>query len=160
MTLEILELRSLKAIGAEMAALAVEARNEGHLFVQRLCEDWKSGANRFDAPGEILMGGYVAQRLVAVGGLNRDPYQAADGTGRLRHVYVCADVRRLGVGTCLVEYIKGVAEKRFSVLRLRTMTAEAASFYEHIGFRKTGAADATHRIDFRERSVSTPSVIA
>ena len=34
--------------------LRVESLQEGFRFIERLCEEWASGANRFDAPGEAL----------------------------------------------------------------------------------------------------------
>jgi hypothetical protein len=37
---------------APIAALAAEATAEGHGMVARLVEEWATGVNRFDKPGE------------------------------------------------------------------------------------------------------------
>jgi GNAT superfamily N-acetyltransferase len=117
--------------------------------MRRLREDWASGVNRFACPGELLLGAWVGERLVAVGGLNRDPYMSADAIGRLRHVYVLDDVRRLGIGTLIVARIIAEASACFSLLRLRTMTAEGAAFYDRLGFQRASDPFATHVIDLR-----------
>ena len=100
-----------------------------------------------------MLGAYLDNRLVAVGGVNKDPYVPAIGVGRLRHVYVMRDARRLHVGTGLVRRIIGDAETVFSTLRLRTDTAAASAFYESLGFRETCEDSATHIIDPARYSV-------
>jgi GNAT superfamily N-acetyltransferase len=143
---QMIDLRQLDGLVAEMVPLAAEAEREGYGFVRRLRDDWLSSANRFDRPGELLIGirdGY----LVAVGGLNADPYAPDGRVGRLRHVYVLADRRRSGIGTALVERLMAQAAAHFSLLRLRTDTAAAAAFYERLGFRRIDDDTATHIID-------------
>lgn len=83
--------------------LAAEARAEDFAFIDRLLAEWESCANRFDRPGERLLAAWQHTSLVAVGGLNRDPYANDDRVGRLRHVYVCPPWRRQGIGRRLVE---------------------------------------------------------
>ncbi len=144
-----IELSALRAIGAGMTPLVLEAEGQGHRFMRRLCEDWASGANRFARPGELLLGAWVGERLVAVGGLNIDPYASADTVGRLRHVYVLDAVRRSGIGTLIVQRVIAEAKPRFSLLRLRTMTAGGAAFYDRLGFQRAGDPFATHVIDLR-----------
>jgi hypothetical protein len=59
---------------AALETLRAESVAEGYRFVGRLCDDWRSGVNRFGASGEGL---FVAQGLggiLGVCGLNRDPY--------------------------------------------------------------------------------------
>ena len=142
-----IEIRPVNSMGEEIVPLIVEADGEGHRFMHRLSDEWHSGQNRFHGKGEFLLGVYVEGRLVAVGGLNKDPYADIEGIGRLRHVYVTSSARRLGIGTLLVEQITREAASAFSILRLRTTTAEAAMFYERLGFRTTSDEAATHVID-------------
>jgi hypothetical protein len=54
--------------------LQSEALQEGVLFIERLWKEWQSGDNRFAAPGETLYGCTDQGVLVAIGGLNRDPF--------------------------------------------------------------------------------------
>ena len=83
---------------------------------------------------------------MAVGGLNIDPYAASASIGRVRHLYVASSARRLGVGAILMRRIIDDAARTFEILRLRTSTAEAAAFYEQLGFERTSEEAATHRL--------------
>lgn len=137
------------ALNAELDPLVAEADADGHLFMRRLRDEWVSGSNRFDRSGEKLMTARVGDRLVGVGGLNRDPYAQAPGIGRLRHLYVARDARCRGVGALLVRAILAGADAHFTLIRLRTDSVEAAAFYARLGFQGTNDANATHvmRID-------------
>jgi GNAT superfamily N-acetyltransferase len=120
---------------------------EGFRFLARLRDEHASGANRFDGEGEVLLGVWRGEELVAVGGLNRDPYGGRPRTGRVRHVYVLPSARRAGVGRTLVRELVGRAGAWFDELVLRTDTAEAARFYEALGFRAESEVEgATHRL--------------
>jgi GNAT superfamily N-acetyltransferase len=101
-------------------ALQAESEQAGLRFLRRLADEWASGANRFDRPGEVLFGARIRGELVAVGGLNVDPYATAPRVGRVRHVYVLSAYRRLGVGRQLVAEIVAEARGRFDSLRLST----------------------------------------
>lgn len=133
--------------------LIEESRREGFRFLDRLRADFQDGANRFDAPGEALLGAWVDEELIAVGGLNRDPYAAEPGVGRLRHLYVGAAFRRTGAGRALVEALIAAARPHFRVLRLRTDTDAAARFYERLGFAPVRSPHATHQRVLRDQSV-------
>ena len=122
--------------------------HEGHGMIRRLVDDWASGANRFDRPGEVLLGAWLNGRLVGVGGLNRDPYADDDLTGRVRHVFVLPDARRAGVGAALLREIVARAPQAFRVLRLRTVTPDAAAFYAALGFTETSEPEASHRMEW------------
>ena len=56
--------------------------------MNRLFFEWTTGLNAFGQPGERFLGVFAGNRLIGVGGLNRDPYVAAPNIGRLRHMYV------------------------------------------------------------------------
>jgi len=132
------------ALRAELDPLVAEAGADGHRFMCRLRDEWASGSNRFDMPGERLMVARSGDRLVGAGGLNRDPYARAAGIGRLRHLYVARDARRQGVGASLVRSILAGARAHFTLIRLRTDSAEAAAFYARLGFQLTDEEGATH----------------
>lgn len=127
-----------------LAALRAEARAEGYRFVDTLAEDWETGHNRFDRPGELLLAAWDGGMMIAVGGLNRDPYPCASGTGRLRHVFVAAARRRSGMGGALVRRLMDGAHDHFDRVRLRTASAKAGLFYECLGFVRTNEDHATH----------------
>lgn len=127
-----------------LAPLVEESRREGFHFLVRLHAEFLSGENRFDRPGEALVGGYAGPELIAVGGLNRDPYAPEPRVGRLRHLYVRPAFRGHGVGRALVEALVSLARPHFDVLRLRTDTPAAARFYERLGFTPAPLPHATH----------------
>jgi GNAT superfamily N-acetyltransferase len=130
--------------------LIAESQRKGLAFVRRLAEDWTSGANRFDRPGEALLVARMAGEIVGVCGLNVDPYVAGPAVGRVRHLYVLSAARRRGVGADLVTSIVQAARGRFDVLRLRTRDPAAARLYERLGFRATtDVADCSHVMDLR-----------
>lgn len=132
---------------ARLRALVDLADEEGFEFVRRLDAEWQSGANRFDGTGEILLAVTDGEALLAVGGLNIDPYETS-GQARLRHVYVVPERRGTGIGRALVEALLAHARTRFAVVRLRTNTEAAAKFYLRLGFRSIEAQHATHEIAF------------
>ena len=158
MTNGAIEIRPVSTMSDELNSLMVEADIEGHRFVRRLLKEWEAGVNRFDGAGELLLGAYSDQRLCAVGGLNTDPYSSLPAIGRLRHLYVAPPARRLGIGTMLVNEIRVRAMHTFLALRLRTSSAEAAAFYEQLGFEKTDEEAATHVIRFRRFAAPCPGL--
>ena len=129
-------------VGIEM--LRAEAAEEGFRFLDKLVTEWHSAENGFAKPGEVFLGAFQADGLVAVGGLNRDPYADKDGVGRLRHLYVTKSARRSGVGAALVRQLLDRAAGSFHVVRLRTATREAAEFYVRLGFSPVDDQAATH----------------
>ncbi len=130
----------------DLAPLVAESEREGFRFLARLVREFDDGGNRFDAPGEALLGCYLGSELVAVGGLNRDPYSPEPRVGRLRHLYVSPAFRRRGVGRTLVDALVAAARPHFGVLLLRTDTPAAARFYETLGFAAVALPYATHRM--------------
>jgi GNAT superfamily N-acetyltransferase len=128
-------------------ALLAESEQSGSRMVRRLVEEWASGANRFDRPGEALFAARVDGRLVGVCGLNVDPYSAEPRLGRVRHLYVLSAHRRSGIGRQLVAEVIAAARGRFDHLRLSTENPVAARFYERLGFRSAEAAHCTHVLD-------------
>ena len=85
-----------------MERLQSEAQAEGYDFIETLVEEWASAKNRFDAPGETLCGHLDQGLLVAVGGLNCDPFAGRPDMGRIRRVYVRPAWRNKGIGRALV----------------------------------------------------------
>ena len=120
---------------ADLRPLLEESRAQGFEFLNRLWQEYQDGSNRFLQSGEALFGVYHDQHLIAIGGLNRDPYLDDGDTGRVRHVYVLAIWRGRGVGRKLVERIIDEAKFHYRRLTLRTMRAEASAFYRALGFQ-------------------------
>lgn len=131
----------------ELEMLVEESLAEGFGLLARLQDDWRSGANRFDAPGEAFFVARQRGSLVGVCGLNLDPYASDPAVGRLRRLYVRARFRRHGVGRALVR--AALAHAHFRRVRVRTNTAEGCSFYEALGFAPVACSTATHELTLR-----------
>jgi GNAT superfamily N-acetyltransferase len=131
-----------------LESLQSEAQAEGYDFIDTLVEEWASAENRFDAPGEILCGHLDQGRLVAVGGLNCDPFAGRPDMGRIRRVYVRPAWRDKGIGRALVIALVEHARTRFHSVRLRAENADAARLYERIGFAPIDSSEATHSLIF------------
>jgi len=114
----------LPAPGIEQ--LQTEAREEGYDFIETLIDEWATGVNRFEAPGEILYGHLDQGLLVAVGGLTIDPFSANPATGRIRRVYVRSAWRNKGIGRALVSALVEHARKNFRCIRPRRKRRRSA----------------------------------
>lgn len=127
-------------------ALEEESRQSGLRMLGRLREEWESGVNRFDGPADILFGAFDGHILVGIGGRTIDPFENNTKTGRVRHVYVAQNLRRLGIGRLLVERILSDAGLYFTRINVRAPAA-AFGFYEGLGFvRIDGIDTATHHL--------------
>lgn len=87
----------------KLAPLLKASKAEGFNLVLRLCENWESGANRFNLPGEAYFAAEHEGRLLGVGGRSQDPYLKDPAVLRVRHVYVLPDWRRFGIATALMK---------------------------------------------------------
>jgi GNAT superfamily N-acetyltransferase len=130
-----------------LAELVAESERAGFRFVRKLVDEWNTGSNCFDKPGEALFTASVDGRVVGVGGLNQDPYAGAPGIGRVRRLYVLESVRRRGVARKLVEAIVVQARDHFELLRLRTNTETGGQFYLAMGFKHCASeSHSTHEL--------------
>ncbi|WP_123416961.1 GNAT family N-acetyltransferase [Pseudomonas brassicacearum] len=144
-----LTIRRLSALPSEIRQLEAESVTEGFRFLTRLITDWTNGSNRFDRPGECLLGVFLKGQLIAIGGLSYDPHTGPD-IGRLRRVYVARASRGQKVGRFLVQHILEYAASRFQAVRLSTDTREGAAFYLRCGFRPVQDDFATHVMSFSD----------
>jgi GNAT superfamily N-acetyltransferase len=128
--------------------LLMDAQDEGYDFIQTLVDDWASGENRFDAPGETLCGHIDQGLVVAVGGLNCDHFAGRPDMGRIRRVFVRRAWRNNGVGRALVSALIDAARNHFRCVRLRAENEDAARLYERMGFVPIADPDATHILSF------------
>lgn len=128
---------------ASLEGLRAESLKEGFQFVERLCEEWRSGANRFDVHGEALFLAVADDQVIGVCGLNRDPYARDARTGRVRRLYVLPKYRRSGIGGALLDAVIEDAHGNFDLLRVRTDAAD--HFYAAHGFQCDDSdTNATH----------------
>jgi ribosomal protein S18 acetylase RimI-like enzyme len=130
-----------------LAPLVAESEGEGWEFVRTLADEWATGANRFDRPGERLFAARDGTAIVGVCALGIDPYAGDDAVGRVRRVYVLRAYRGRGVGERLVRVAVAAATGRFRTLHLRAENPVAVRLYERLGFRPVAGANHTHALD-------------
>lgn len=135
----------INALPDDIDGLLVQSIDEGFNFVRRLIADFDTGKNRFDQQGEALFAALDGERLVAIGGVNIDPFESASGIGRVRRVYVLPECRGSGVGRQLIGAIEAHAAKHFSQLNLYTDTVSAAQFYQRLGYVAVSLDGVSHQ---------------
>ncbi|MBS4196733.1 GNAT family N-acetyltransferase [Lederbergia citri] len=133
--------------------LVEESRKSGFRFLQKLVNDYKEGSNTFNKPGEALNGVYgLDGALVAVGGININPFSDDVRIGRVRRFYVANDYRRHGIGTLLLETLISEAKNQFQILVLNS-TPQADVFYTSFGFIKSDKyPNSTHYLTLKTYS--------
>ena len=92
--------------------------------------------------------------LVAIGGLNREPFAGRPDVGRIRRVYVRPAWRNRGIGNKLIQTLVRDARSSFGSLHLRTENPAAAALCERIGFSRFLISDATHILMFDRANYS------
>jgi len=128
----------------EIEPLIEASEQEGFKFLTRLKNDWISGANRFDKINEQLYQVKQGVQIIAIGGINNNPYQEVGEVGRIRRVYVLPEYRRKGIGRKLTLHLLDTFMDKYEKITLRTDTEEASKFYESIGFKNVKSKNHTH----------------
>jgi GNAT superfamily N-acetyltransferase len=118
-----------RVLPAGFDTLRAAADAEGYRFLERLADDWCSGAMRFDRPGEALLAVRSGDMLAAIGGITNDPF--VPDALRMRRFYVGAAFRRSGIG-------RRLATALLERAGCRRVTCNAAigsvPFWESLGF--------------------------
>lgn len=141
-----LTVNEISVLPEDVNRLIALSEKEGYRFVRKMAEQWISGENRFDQPGEVIYGAFDNSVLVGICGLNQDPYAEQIEVGRLRHLYVDYKYRNNGIARMLVSRCLENASHHFSSVRLRTPDERVNGFYSHMGFSEVDVATATHAI--------------
>jgi GNAT superfamily N-acetyltransferase len=127
---------------AGIQRLRDEADRDGVRNMGLLVDQWESGAERFDAPGEALFGAFDGDALIGVGGVTIE--HGADAM-RMRRLYVLHDWRKRGAGRALAQLMMatGLESADFLTCNARA-TPAAAKFWEAMGFAPVTAPGWTH----------------
>lgn len=144
MTFKVQRIEDLKKV--DVSQLVAESEEEGYRFLTRLVNDYEDGSNTFNKDGEALFGVWEgSDKLVAIGGINQNPYTENKDEARLRRFYIQGDIRRKGVGSLLLSELVNHAKGNFSKITCRTESAKADKFYRANGFEEThDTPDTTH----------------
>ncbi|MBP2170804.1 ribosomal protein S18 acetylase RimI-like enzyme [Erwinia toletana] len=126
--------------------LKSESIASGFNMLSRLEDNWLTNKNRFDKPGEKLLGVLSEGLLVGVCGLNRDPFMINARAGRIRHLYISNQWRRMQAGSLLLSEVVKDSALWFDFLNTNAPPS-AFIFYQRAGFIPfTGSAKVTHRL--------------
>ncbi len=144
--LKIIQLTAQNYDAQKISPLLKKSQSEGYNLVLRLTENWASGANQFDKPGEALYAAEHEGRFLGVGGRSVDPYLDDPAIVRVRHVYILPEWRNFGIGSALMKKILAVPPGLFKKMTLRTLNPVARKFYERLGFDAVDDGPVTHLI--------------
>lgn len=106
---------------------------EGHLHISRLIDEWAARDNRFDRVGERLLGAYVGEALVGVGGVTVEA--AISGALRMRRFYVRPEMRGRGIGRMLALALLDHARSFCTIVTVHAGNEGATKFWESLGFQ-------------------------
>jgi GNAT superfamily N-acetyltransferase len=131
-----LVIKEVKELPPEITQLANNSKKEGFDFIERMIEEFNSGKNCFNQPGEFLLVAYDNDKLIACGGLNLqwNEQDVESRIGRVRRFYVLPEYRQHGVGKLLLQYLEKKAIVDFSALCLYTSLKDAAGFYKKMNY--------------------------
>ncbi len=133
---------------AAIEGLLAESEQEGFRFVRRAKEEWLSGANTFSKKGEAFFAVFEEERLLAIGGINRE----SACQGRLRRFYVRREERRRGIGRQLVQHVLAFASCSYWRVGLRCDSDAADRFYRAVGFSRTSSdPGVTHVMELKKK---------
>lgn len=122
--------------------LRYAADDEAFRMLGVLADEWASGTGRFDGPGEMLLAAIDGTVLAGVGGMSRDPFDAA--ALRMRRFYVYPPYRRRGVGRIMARFLLERPEVVDRPVTLNAPHAEAARFWQTLGFIPDARDGHTH----------------
>ncbi|MBY5622381.1 GNAT family N-acetyltransferase [Rhizobium leguminosarum] len=148
MTIDIRRIRD--RLPQEIADLESAARREGHHHVARLIDDWSAGDIKFERDGESLLGAYVDDALVGIGGMTVDP--AMSGALRMRRFLHSSRMRGRGIGRMLALALLDHARCYCIVVTVHAGNDGAAKFWESLGFQPHGRDGHTHLLALQHHS--------
>ncbi|MFB5661927.1 GNAT family N-acetyltransferase [Alteribacillus sp. HJP-4] len=123
----------------EWFELIKQSKAEGIRFPPRLEKEYAIGIHRCQQPEEALFGMQDDKnKLIAVGGVNCDPYSDFVKVGRVRRFFVSKKWRRTGAGSSLLEAMISFSRDHYNFLVLYSDSESASSFYVSTGFERTG----------------------
>ena len=121
-----------------------EARAEGYKHIERLFDDWQSGATKFDKDDEGLLAIFADGELAAVGGVTQDP--TLKRTLRMRRFYVRPKFRRSGIGRKLADALLADPRERGMAVVVNALPKDAAVFWEALGFKPDARDGHSHAL--------------
>lgn len=139
---DIVAVRRIVELPDRFDQFVIEAAAEGFNNMSVLQEEWRSGSNRFERPGEILALATVGNQMAGIGGITQDFVDS--GWLRMRRFYVRPDYRRRGVGRKLALFVLEYARAFDRQIALYAGGPEAEAFWPTLGFCLIEREHTTH----------------
>jgi GNAT superfamily N-acetyltransferase len=136
-----IEIRRLTDLPPDIEILRTEAAADGIRNMGILVEDWESGKERYDRPGEALFGAFDGARLVGIGCVK---IETALPAMRMRRLYVLRAARRHGTGHTLAQAMIARGFESAGRLTCNAIPPGAGEFWDAMGFERVTADGWTH----------------
>ena len=130
----IVKIEDLKNINLE--ELLSFSKNENYKLIFKLISDYKSGINRFDKNGEILVCYKENNKILGICGLNIEPQSELINTARIRRLYILPKFRKKQIGKKLVHYLLEYAKNYFNKVTTNIGDLNISNFYISCGFNQ------------------------
>lgn len=124
--------------------LLTDSLKDKSSIISTVIQEWFSRKNMFDKPGESLWGISINDEIVAICGVNIDPYLNDKYIGRIRRLYVSSNYRYMGIATKLLRHILAFCRNYYVTLRIETYSNSISKLCLSIGGSKIVDPHATH----------------
>ncbi len=138
--------RVIDDLPGDFERLRSAATAEGHRHLDRLSQDWNSGAQRFAGDGEALLTAYQESDLVGIGGITREPSETVEPALRMRRLFVRPDARRTGVARTIVAALVQEGFDNAALLTVHTGDRTASAFWKAQGFQQVAGHAWSHEL--------------
>lgn len=128
--------RVIEELPGDFERLRSAAAAEGHRHLDRLGQEWSSGAQRFAGNGEALLTAYQEGELVGIGGITHEASEATEPALRMRRLFVHPDARRTGVARTIVAALIQEGFDNAALLTVHAGDRTASAFWEAQGFNR------------------------
>jgi GNAT superfamily N-acetyltransferase len=120
--------------------LRADAEADGHRHMTRLATELELTPQLFHA----VLAAYVDNSLAGIGAITDEPQPMSEPAWRMRRLYVHREFRRRSVGRAIASALLKEAINRVRIVTVHAGTANAARFWEALGFRQAARKAWTH----------------
>ena len=121
----------IRALPDDIDRLRAASLAEDQRHVARLIDEWATGTQCFDQPGEALLAATGSAGSVAIGGMTRDPW--VPGALRMRRFYVLPSARRRGIAERLARTL--IDRSPTTPITAHAPSPLAITFWQAMGFQ-------------------------
>jgi GNAT superfamily N-acetyltransferase len=120
--------------------LRADAEADGHRQMTRLASELALTPQLFHP----VLAAYIDNSLAGIGAITDEPQPMSEPAWRMRRLYVHRQFRRRGVGRAIASELLKEAASKVRIVTVHAGTANAASFWEALGFRQAACKAWSH----------------